>query len=618
MSTRAATRPCCCALGDARGKGQSTMPPGYKTKLCPMWADKKQRCPYGDRCTFAHGEKELRKAPGAPSKEPEPKHAYLSFPSGDASSKLSEIEEKTGEPSLLGIVKHVRTHLQKASDFSVEWPDPKRPVHGCSKAAFYRFVHALGVVVEVEEATADGVLMVGGDRPNEWIAHRDDTYADATPGPSVMKAPKDGVGGANTFPYLSFPRGDAASKMKQVEETAGSTTLLGIMKYVRTHHQKASERGIKWQDQPKHVHSCSKGAVFKFLQQYGVAVEVEDALADGVLMGGGERPNEWIAHRDDVLRQTGRDDVLENASGRKKEGLPPPLPPPAPPPPGPSSAPTINDFPDLQKVLNDSTFDFPDLPVGKLLSDNEPWAEVASKGLAATLMKDQGLPPPKDKASASSSIPPGLVSDGLGRLDISDPLPPGLPPGLPPAPGRQPSYSTVSAPAPPPTLGGYAKGPLRGMDEAELGVFIYQLGFPQYSPMFVQKCITGADLADPDLCDEDLKDIGVEVALHRRRMLRLIREHEDSLPGAGGARTATLPPPSTMDDEAIDELTCPITLKPYVDPVSTVDGQTYERHAIAAWLEQHNTSPLTGEPLASKVLIPNVALRQIRRSAYPL
>ncbi len=73
-----------------------------------------------------------------------------------------------------------------------------------------------------------------------------------------------------------------------------------------------------------------------------------------------------------------------------------------------------------------------------------------------------------------------------------------------------------------------------------------------------------------------------------------------------------------MDDEAIDELTCPITLKPYVDPVSTVDGQTYERHAIAAWLEQHNTSPLTGEPLASKVLIPNVALRQIRRSAYPL
>ena len=99
------------------------MPPGYKTKLCPMWADKKQRCPYGDRCTFAHGEKELRKAPGAPSKEPEPKHAYLSFPSGDASSKLSEIEEKTGEQSLLGIVKHVRTHLQKASDFSVEWPD---------------------------------------------------------------------------------------------------------------------------------------------------------------------------------------------------------------------------------------------------------------------------------------------------------------------------------------------------------------------------------------------------------------------------------------------------------------------------------------------------------------
>ena len=66
-------------------------------------------------------------------------------------------------------------------------------------------------------------------------------------------------------------------------------------------------------------------------------------------------------------------------------------------------------------------------------------------------------------------------------------------------------------------------------------------------------------------------------------------------------------------DDLVDELTCPITLKAFLDPVSTIDGQTYEREAIEAWLRTHNTSPLTGEVLLSKALIPNVALRQIMR-----
>eukprot|EP00966_Prymnesium_polylepis_P316020 7301632-Prymnesium_polylepis.1 len=37
------------------------------------------------------------------------------------------------------------------------------------------------------------------------------------------------------------------------------------------------------------------------------------------------------------------------------------------------------------------------------------------------------------------------------------------------------------------------------------------------------------------------------------------------------------------------------------DPVLTADGQTYERSAIARWLETHGTSPLSGEPLENKV-----------------
>ena len=55
---------------------------------------------------------------------------------------------------------------------------------------------------------------------------------------------------------------------------------------------------------------------------------------------------------------------------------------------------------------------------------------------------------------------------------------------------------------------------------------------------------------------------------------------------------------------------CPITYEVMKDPVSTEDGQTYERTAIEAWLERNDTSPLTNAMLRSKALIPNVVLRQ--------
>ena len=47
------------------------------------------------------------------------------------------------------------------------------------------------------------------------------------------------------------------------------------------------------------------------------------------------------------------------------------------------------------------------------------------------------------------------------------------------------------------------------------------------------------------------------------------------------------------------------------DPVSTVDGQTYERSAIEKWLQDHDTSPLTGEILPLKMLIPQHAVRSL-------
>ena len=52
-----------------------------------------------------------------------------------------------------------------------------------------------------------------------------------------------------------------------------------------------------------------------------------------------------------------------------------------------------------------------------------------------------------------------------------------------------------------------------------------------------------------------------------------------------------------------DQYLCPITLEIMRDPVTTVDGITYERVAIADWLANKDTSPLSGALLSSKELV---------------
>ena len=52
------------------------------------------------------------------------------------------------------------------------------------------------------------------------------------------------------------------------------------------------------------------------------------------------------------------------------------------------------------------------------------------------------------------------------------------------------------------------------------------------------------------------------------------------------------------------------------DPVVCgADGQTYERAAIAAWLQEHGTSFVTRVPAKTQNLIPNHALRSIIQAA---
>ena len=91
-------------------------------------------------------------------------------------------------------------------------------------------------------------------------------------------------------------------------------------------------------------------------------------------------------------------------------------------------------------------------------------------------------------------------------------------------------------------------------------------------------------------------------------------EEEAAPPSAAAAAAAALDGAAAGgdEDEDVDELlVCPISHTSFVDPVSTVDGFTYERKVIEAWLEKHSTSPITGLELPSKLLVPNVLVRQM-------
>ena len=59
----------------------------------------------------------------------------------------------------------------------------------------------------------------------------------------------------------------------------------------------------------------------------------------------------------------------------------------------------------------------------------------------------------------------------------------------------------------------------------------------------------------------------------------------------------------------MEQYRCPVTLEVMHDPVTTCDGMTYERIAITEWLVHHSTSPLTGAPLSSRTLTPNLGLK---------
>ena len=85
--------------------------------------------------------------------------------------------------------------------------------------------------------------------------------------------------------------------------------------------------------------------------------------------------------------------------------------------------------------------------------------------------------------------------------------------------------------------------------------------------------------------------------------------------GERGSSGAARPSSEASEAAEVPEgFVCSITAEIMTDPVTTVDGFTYERAAITEWLRTKDTSPFTGATLESKALIPNLALRSMIRS----
>ena len=68
---------------------------------------------------------------------------------------------------------------------------------------------------------------------------------------------------------------------------------------------------------------------------------------------------------------------------------------------------------------------------------------------------------------------------------------------------------------------------------------------------------------------------------------------------------------ATDEPELPDDYLCPITQELMTDPVMAMDGHTYERAAISAWLSRKTTSPMTGEALETRVVPNHLVRRQI-------
>lgn len=56
---------------------------------------------------------------------------------------------------------------------------------------------------------------------------------------------------------------------------------------------------------------------------------------------------------------------------------------------------------------------------------------------------------------------------------------------------------------------------------------------------------------------------------------------------------------------------CPISMEIMTQPVVTPSGGSFQRSALLDWIRQHHTDPVSGAPLRSDQVFPNLAMRDM-------
>lgn len=106
---------------------------------------------------------------------------------------------------------------------------------------------------------------------------------------------------------------------------------------------------------------------------------------------------------------------------------------------------------------------------------------------------------------------------------------------------------------------------------------------------------TQMDECPEQYTSEQVDEVAAEMKNARRR-LKALRSTSSASSG------------STKKPEPPAAFVCPITFELMDDPVVASDGHSYQRVAIEAWLDAHDTSPKTNVAM-DKRLYPNFSLR---------
>eukprot|EP00878_Enallax_costatus_P021151 GHUV01022384.1.p3 GENE.GHUV01022384.1~~GHUV01022384.1.p3 ORF type:complete len:157 (+),score=50.58 GHUV01022384.1:398-868(+) len=121
---------------------------------------------------------------------------------------------------------------------------------------------------------------------------------------------------------------------------------------------------------------------------------------------------------------------------------------------------------------------------------------------------------------------------------------------------------------------------------------------------------------NPDSCPS----IADKVLIQRLEVeSQLVHRQRNSSMSCGSSNNADLPE-LDLSQAVVDinnasivpaAFLCPISMVVMTQPVVTPSGASFQRSAILDWIRQHHTDPVSGMPLRSDQVFPNLAMRDM-------